>query len=157
MSEPGTSPETTETIVLDYDLEEPPHQVWRALTEPHLLAAWLGPNNIRPEVGHRFSVETAEPGRDSEVHCEVLDVDPKRSITYSWREARDGAAALDSRVTWTLTPTFVGGTHLRLVHDGFAWSGGRILAVAGGAGRRISRALAWRVTDWLADVWRLAA
>jgi uncharacterized protein YndB with AHSA1/START domain len=145
---------TTQTIVADFDLAEPPHQVWRALTEPELLAAWLGPNDIHPEVGHRFRVETAEPGLDGAIQCEVLEVDPKRSITYSWREERGAGPALDSQVTWILTPTFVGGTHLRLVHEGFALSAGRVLAMAGGG---ISRSLAWRMIGVLADAFRLAA
>jgi len=147
---------TTQTIVADYDLPEPPHQVWRALTEPDLLAAWLGPNDIRPEVGHRFQVETAEPGLGGAIQCEILEVDPKRSITYSWREERDDGPALDSQVTWTLTPTFVGGTRLRLVHDGFALTGGRTLALAG-AGHAISGVLARRIVGVLAEAFRLAA
>jgi uncharacterized protein YndB with AHSA1/START domain len=142
-----------ETIVTDYDLAEPPHKVWRALTEPDLLAAWLGPNDIRPEVGHRFNVE---PGTDGPVECEVLEVEPNRSITYSWREAKDGGPALDSQVTWILTPTFIGGTHLRLVHDGFVLSSGRALAMAG-AGQTISRALMRRIVGLLAETLRLAA
>jgi len=146
----------TQTIVADFDLAEPPHKVWRALTEPELLAAWLGPNDIRPEVGHRFQVETAEPGTDSAIQCEVLEVDPKRSITYSWREERGDGPALDSQVTWTLTPTFVGGTHLRLVHYGFAPTGGRVFALAD-AGHAISGALARRMVGILAEAIRLAA
>jgi uncharacterized protein YndB with AHSA1/START domain len=151
MSDTTTPLATTETIVADYDLAEPPHKVWRALTEPDLLAAWLGPNDIRPEVGHRFKVE---PGTDGSVQCEVLEVEPNRSITYSWREARDGGPALDSQVTWILTPTFIGGTHLRLVHDGFALSSGQTLAMAGYA---LSRALAPRIVAILTEALRLAA
>ena len=148
-----TTTPAPETIVADYDLAEPPHKVWRALTEPDLLAAWLGPNDIRPKVGHRFKVE---PGADGAVQCEVLEVEPNKTITYSWRESRNGGPALDSEVTWILTPTFTGGTHLRLVHDGFVLSAGRLLAMAG-AGRSISRALVCRIEGVLADVLRLAA
>ena len=157
MSDIEMTPATEETIVVDYELAEPPHQVWRALTEPDLLTAWLGPNDIRPEVGHRFRIDAApEQGRDGDVQCEVLEVEPNRSLTFSWREQRDGGLALDSQVTWTLTPTFVGGTHLRVVHDGFVLSGGRVLALAGyGAG--ISRALAWRLVGLLAANFRVAA
>ena len=142
--------ETSEAVVVDYDLEEPPHKVWRALTQPDLLAAWLGPNDIRAEVGHRFEV-AAGSGSDGAVHCEVLEVDPGRSLTYSWREERDEGPALDSLVTWTLTPTYLGGTRLRLVHDGFALGSGRVMALAGAA-RAISRTLAARVASF-----RLAA
>jgi uncharacterized protein YndB with AHSA1/START domain len=144
---------TADTIIQDYDLDAPPHQVWRALTEPELLAAWLGPNDIRAEVGQRFRVETA-PGTDAPVECEVLEVEPNRTLTYSWREARESGPALESEVTWIITPRFDGGTHLRLVHDGFALSRGRVLAMAGGG---LSRVLARRVLGQLKDAFRLAA
>jgi len=146
-----------ETIVVDYVLDEPPHKVWRALTEPELVAAWLAPNDIRADLGHRFQVETtAEPGSAGAVQCEVLAIEPDRSISYSWREAREEGPALDSRVTWIITPTFDGGTHLRLVHDGFALTSGRALALAG-AGRSIGRALSRRMLCVLADAFRIAA
>jgi uncharacterized protein YndB with AHSA1/START domain len=146
-----------ETIVVDYELAEPPHQVWRALTEPELLAAWLAPNDIRPEVGHRFHVETTtQSGEEGAVQCEVLEVEPNRSIRYSWRDQPADGPALESVVTWTLTPTFVGGTHLRLVHDGFALSAGRMLALAGG-GQAISLALARRAISVFFETLRLAA
>jgi uncharacterized protein YndB with AHSA1/START domain len=141
-----------ETIVQDFELDAPPHQVWRALTEPELLAAWLGPNDIHAAVGRKFSIEAA-PGSGAPVECEVLEVEPDRSLTYSWRERREQGPALDSRVTWILTPTFIGGTRLRIVHDGFALGGG-ILAMAGGA---LSRALAPRTVGLLAAIFRLAA
>lgn len=33
----------TETITFDFDLAHPPEKVWRALTDPALVAAWLLP------------------------------------------------------------------------------------------------------------------
>jgi hypothetical protein len=44
-----------ESIVVDYPLNEPPAQIWRALTEPKLLAQWLMENDIQPIVGHKFN------------------------------------------------------------------------------------------------------
>ena len=41
------SPEPRRSIVAEYDLPYPPEKVWRALTEPELLAAWLMPNDIQ--------------------------------------------------------------------------------------------------------------
>ena len=32
-----------------------PERVWRALTDPKALAAWLMPNDFAPVVGHRFT------------------------------------------------------------------------------------------------------
>ena len=40
----------TQSIVVDYDLPYPPEKVWRALTEPELLAAWLMQNDIKPQL-----------------------------------------------------------------------------------------------------------
>lgn len=46
-------------IVVEYQLSAPPRKVWRALTEAKLLESWLMPNDIQPEVGHRFTFRTA--------------------------------------------------------------------------------------------------
>jgi uncharacterized protein YndB with AHSA1/START domain len=110
----------TQSIVVEYDLPRPPEKVWRALTEPELLAAWLMPNDIRPTVGHRFTFR-AQPigGWDGVVQCEVLEAQPYERLVYSWRGGGDAPAMrLDTRVTWTLAPT-ASGTRLRLEHSGF--------------------------------------
>jgi uncharacterized protein YndB with AHSA1/START domain len=97
--------------------------VWRALTEPELLSAWLMPNDIRPEVGARFTFQADTEAGGGPIECEVLAVEPLRLLRYSWRgEDRNRDAsdrALDSTVTFVLAETPDGGTHLRLVHDGF--------------------------------------
>jgi uncharacterized protein YndB with AHSA1/START domain len=105
----GAAP-NPEPIVLDYDLEEAPEKVWRALTDPVLVAAWLAPNDIAPEEGRRFTLQTAP---DKAVECEVVEADPARKLSYRWREAGE---ALDSLVTFEITPQPGGGSHLRLVH-----------------------------------------
>jgi uncharacterized protein YndB with AHSA1/START domain len=139
-----------DSIALECELPEPPEKVWRALTVPDLLAAWMMPNDIKPEVGSRF----AFAGPDAPIECEILEAEPGRLLRYSWRErpapgdARNPpdsrqdspvgnavGSPLDSIVTFTLHRTVSGGTHLRIVHDGFA----RVAAVAmAGAGCRIS-------------------
>ena len=59
---------------------------------------------------------------DGVVHCEVLELVPQRKLVYSWKGGSGGnttyGSALDTVVTWTLTPV-AGGTHLRMVHAGF--------------------------------------
>lgn len=99
----------TRTVVVERTLSQPPEKVWRALTTPHLMAEWLMSNDFEPTVGHRFKF-TADWGS---VDCEVLDVEPARSLSYKW-----DAMGLESVVTWTLTPT-TGGTALKMEQTGF--------------------------------------
>jgi uncharacterized protein YndB with AHSA1/START domain len=90
--------------------------VWRALTEPDLLARWLMPNTFRLELGHQFTFSTVpDPGSgfDGTVHCQVLGFDAPRWLRISWR-----AGGLDTTVTWTLRPEGTG-TRLFLEHAGF--------------------------------------
>ena len=51
--------------------------------------------------------------------CEVLEIEPPRVLSYTWNFNHDDTAyALQSVVTFTLTPT-PGGTHLRMEQAGF--------------------------------------
>jgi len=109
----------TQSISLEYDLPHAPAKVWRALTEPELLAQWLMANDMRSAVGHGFTFKAEPtPWWDGIVHCEVLEVDLHRRLSYSWRSG-SGSSGLDTVVTWTLTPTPSGGTRLALEHSGF--------------------------------------
>lgn len=112
-----TKPET-QTIVLEHELPHPPAKVWRALTEPALLAQWLMANDLKPTVGHRFRF-TQQPTEwwDGIVNCEVLEVEPLKRLRYTWRSGPP--SPLDTVVTWTLAPTPSGGTRLTLEHSGF--------------------------------------
>lgn len=106
MTDPATE---TRTVTVEREVAYPPEKIWRALTQPHLIAEWLMKNDFAAVVGHRFDF-SADWGS---VGCEVLEVEPNRSLSYSW-----GAYGLDSVVTWTLTPTGTG-THLRMEQTGF--------------------------------------
>ena len=114
----------TKSIIVEYEFKHPPEKVWRALTEPKLIEAWLMPNDFRPIVGHRFTFRTTPaPGWDGICHCEVLVVEPHRRLSYTWRggssERIGYGAVLDTVVTWTLAPLADGGTRLQLEHSGF--------------------------------------
>jgi uncharacterized protein YndB with AHSA1/START domain len=115
--------EATQTIVVEYDLPHAPGKVWRALTEPALVARWLMENDIRPVVGHRFTFRAPPtPGWNGVVECEVLEVATEQRLVYSWRGGSDDlekyGSRLDTVVSWTLTAK-AGGTLLRLEHTGF--------------------------------------
>ena len=135
----------TESVIVDCDLDEPPEKVWRALTVPHLMAAWLAEGDIKAEVGHRFELQP-ETGP---VECEVLKADPRRELRLAWRERDEAGDLVDSEVTFVLTPTITGGTRLRLVHDGFAHSGFLVMAIGRIADRKPRRQTHW-VLAWAA-------
>ena len=102
-------------VVVERDIPFPPEKIWRALTQPHLIEEWLMKNDFKPVVGHRFDLR-ADWGA---IDCQVLAVEPNKTLSYTWNATRDGAASrLQSVVTWTLTPTSTG-THLRMEQSGF--------------------------------------
>ena len=100
----------TATIEVDQFLAHPPSRVWRALTDPALLVRWLMPGDLRPIVGHRFTLDVSGRGP---THCEILAVQPERLLRMSWRNG-----PLDTMVTWRLEPEGTG-TRLFIVQTGF--------------------------------------
>jgi uncharacterized protein YndB with AHSA1/START domain len=103
------SPVQIRTVTVEREFAHPPEKIWRALTQPHLIEAWLMKNDFVPAAHHRFSLR----GDWGSVDCEVLEIEPQRSLSYTW-----AALGLDSVVTWTLTPT-AAGTRLRMEQRGF--------------------------------------
>jgi uncharacterized protein YndB with AHSA1/START domain len=99
----------TRSVIVERDLSCPPEKLWRALTQPHLIEAWLMKNDFAPVPGHAFQFR-ADWGS---VDCQVKAIEPNKMLSYSW-----AAYGLESLVTFTLTPT-AAGTHLRLEQSGF--------------------------------------
>ncbi len=88
----------------------PPSAVWRALTDPELHARWWAAGDVRPIVGHRFTLDMGPFGRQP---CEVLAVEHERLLQY-----RFAAGSLDTIITWRLAAEGTG-TRLSLTHEGF--------------------------------------
>ena len=112
-----TAQSQTESLALEFDLHHAPEKVWRALTDPALLAEWLLPVlefELEPGAEFRFKTQPY-PGWDGIVNCRILEIEPHRKLSYSWVV---GDMALDTVVTFTLTPT-ASGTRLSLVQSGF--------------------------------------
>ncbi|MBC2886255.1 SRPBCC domain-containing protein [Ochrobactrum sp. CM-21-5] len=100
----------TRSVAMEREFPYPPERIWRALTQPHLIEEWLMKNDFQPRIGHRFELR-ADWGS---VACEVLEVEPNRTLVYSWE-----ANGLESMVTWTLAPSATG-TILRMEQSGFS-------------------------------------
>jgi uncharacterized protein YndB with AHSA1/START domain len=106
----------TRSVVVEREFAHAPEKLWRALTQPHLMEAWLMKNDFVLKVGHKFNLRGDWGGV---LDCEVLTIEPNRSLSYTWDFAHeDQAYALKSIVTFTLTPKGAG-THLRVEQAGF--------------------------------------
>ncbi len=100
-----------------------PEQVWKALTDSDALADWLMPNNFEPRLGHKFQLRMKPaPDFSGVVDCEVLELDPPHSLSYSWRTGDQ-----NTTVSFKLE-SVAGGTRLILEHTGFATDGGMMVS-----------------------------
>ena len=108
----------TRSVIVEREFPCSPEKLWRALTQPHLIEEWLMKNDFALTKGHRFQFRTAPHGEwNGIVDCEVLAIDPNRSLSYSWGSG-EGPLSVGTVVTFTLTPAGAG-THLRMEQTGF--------------------------------------
>lgn len=110
-----TAGSQTESLSFDYDLQHSPEKVWRALTDPVLLAEWLLPVvDLKLEPGAAFTFKAQpQPGWDGIVNCRFLEIEAHRKLSCAWV-----VGDIDTVVTFTLTPT-ASGTLLSVVQSGF--------------------------------------
>ena len=110
-----TARSQTESISFEFDLRHGPEKVWRALTDPVLLAEWLLPVvDLKLDPGAAFTFKAQpQPGWDGIVNCQVLEIEAERELSYRWV-----VGDIDTVVTFTLTPT-PSGTRLSVVQSGF--------------------------------------
>ncbi|MBB5396459.1 SRPBCC domain-containing protein [Mucilaginibacter sp. AK015] len=101
----------------------PAATVWQYLTKPDLMAQWLMKNDFEPVVGRSFQFRTGPiPSLDFDgiFHCRVLEIVPKKKLSYSWSSGPgNGKITLESVVTWRLESR-ENGTQVFLDHRGFA-------------------------------------
>ena len=108
----------TRSVVVEREVPHPPEKIWRALTQPHLIEEWLMKNDFKPAVGHRFNLRAnPQPGWNGIIDCEVLELEPNRTLSYTWSSG-NAALAIKTVVTWSLTPAGAG-TLLRMEQTGF--------------------------------------
>ena len=110
-----TAQSQRESISFEFDLHHSPEKVWRALTDPEMLAQWLLPVvGLELEPGAAFTFKAPpQPGWDGVVSCRMLEVEARKKIKWAWV-----VGDLDTVVTFTLAPT-ASGTRLSLVQSGF--------------------------------------
>jgi uncharacterized protein YndB with AHSA1/START domain len=113
-----TDASQTASLSFELDLQHSPAKVWRALTDPALLAEWLLPAvEFKLEPGAAFMFKTQPyPGWDGTVNCRIIESEEQKRLSYAW--VVGGDLGLDTVVTFTLRPT-PAGTHLSIVQSGF--------------------------------------
>ncbi|MDA5641549.1 MULTISPECIES: SRPBCC family protein [Agrobacterium] len=105
-------------IELEYDLDEPPQKVWRAIGIPAFRAIWLPAEAL--------------------AEAEAIDIKPGEEVRYRLRE--DTPPFLESTVTFRIAANTQGGTSLRIIHDLPVNTGRMIKAAANHNGSSIKLA-----------------
>ncbi len=90
--------ETVDDIVVECELDAAPEKVWRALTVPEFVSAWLDP----------------KLGDAKQQSYEMIDELPCSRVCYAWRDEQDGR---ESTVTFEIGPRPDGNTWFRLTHS----------------------------------------
>lgn len=88
-------PEQKNGIELEYDLNEPPQKVWRAVSTPELRESWLP--------------------REALADPQAISITPGEEVRYRLRD--DAPPFLESIVTFRIAPNANGGTSLRIIHE----------------------------------------
>jgi uncharacterized protein YndB with AHSA1/START domain len=91
----GQTKEQDSGIEMNFDFDDPPQKVWRAISIPEFRESWL-PN-------------------DRLVALDAIIVTPGQEVRYRLRD--DDPPFLESTVTFTIIPNAMGGTLLRIVHE----------------------------------------
>lgn len=106
---------SSDNISFEFDFKHPPAKVWRAITDPTLLAKWLLPSvGFELAQGTQFQFKAdPQPGWDGTVNCRMLEIEPQTKLRYSWV-----VGEIDTVITFILTPT-ASGCRLTLEQSGF--------------------------------------
>lgn len=110
---------TIEPIVLGIETAAEPGRAWAYLTDPELVARWFAETSPLGEPGETYRIDF---GDGSVVEGRIVEVDPGRAFAHEWAWA-DDEGERPTLVRWRVEPTLGGGSHIDLVHEGWAEAG----------------------------------
>ena len=109
----------SEDVEAVIEVAAPREQVWRAVTEPQLVAEWMGCMGFRPVPGAVFYMQPdrtrrAEGDTQGAIICRVRTLDGPRRISFDWVFPDDPQTYVDIRLR-----EIPGGTHVKITHSGW--------------------------------------
>jgi len=112
---PGVS-EDVEAVI---EVAAPRERVWRAVTEPALVAEWMGCLRFQPVPGQLFYMQPDRELRARDdvtgaIVCRLQILDPPRRLAFSWVFPDNPETWVDLRLR-----RIPGGTHVKLTHAGW--------------------------------------
>lgn len=101
---------TESALVFERRIAASPERIWRALTEPEELEAWLARAELELRPGAAIVLTFDNEDAESVMHGTITDVQEGRVIEYSWGEGN-----VESVVRFEIAPDG-DGTRLTLTH-----------------------------------------
>ena len=109
----------TEDVEAVIEVAAPREQVWRAVTDPDLVAEWMGCFGFRAAPGAVFYMQPdrakrAEGDTQGAIICRLRTLDAPRRISFDWVFPDDPQTFVEIRLR-----RIAGGTHVKLTHSGW--------------------------------------
>ena len=100
----GTLSETADgglEVRFERRIDRPIARVWAALTDPKVLANWLGDVKIEPRVGGRYDLTFRESGFT--MTGVITMFEPEHVLEYTWLEKAEAPQMPQSLARWELS------------------------------------------------------
>src|SRR5215470_10647503 len=98
-------------VAFDRAIERPAARVWAALTDPRILANWLGEVEVDLRVGGNYIIRFRK--MSVVMTGRITALDPGRTLEYTWLENYGMPA---SKIRWEVSPSDRG-CRLQLSHS----------------------------------------
>jgi uncharacterized protein YndB with AHSA1/START domain len=108
------------TQVYQVYIQATPEQIWEAITRPEFTVKYFYGSRVHSDLtpGSRWDMFDSDD-KEQLVDGEVIEADPPKRLTVSWRFLYDPELAAEepSRVTWEIEPQEGGYCKFTAVHD----------------------------------------
>ena len=122
-----------DSVICEVEIAAPPEKIFQALTSSDLLMRWWnggdGPFRAKvwefdPRIGGRVRQVAYDPSgqikingiSELEIQGEVTELDPPRTLAYTWRANFHSLPKHETLVRWELKP-YAGGTQVKVTHS----------------------------------------